>query len=163
MKFGEKLKKLRKENNITQDELAEKIYVTRTAISKWETGTGYPSLDSLKMLSKIFGTSLDDLISDEDIENQKILNKKKAKSLYWGAISVWIVGIILAIVCWVTEIKYLLIPIVVCVVLYILLVSLANIKFSWKEKHKSIAYIIMYSLVVILILVLSVYVLLDLF
>ena len=46
--FGEKLKKLRTENRITQDELAEKLYVTRTAISKWETGKGYPSIDNLK-------------------------------------------------------------------------------------------------------------------
>lgn len=41
--FGEKLKKLRMEKHFTQEELAEKIWVTRTAISKWETNRGYPS------------------------------------------------------------------------------------------------------------------------
>ena len=44
MTFGEKLKKLRNESGMTQDQLAEKIFVTRTAISKWETNNGYPSI-----------------------------------------------------------------------------------------------------------------------
>ena len=63
MTFGEKLKKLRRENNFTQDELAEKIFVTRTAISKWETDKGYPSIESLKQLSNLFHISIDELIS----------------------------------------------------------------------------------------------------
>ena len=63
MTFGEKLKKLRTDKNLTQDELAEKIYVTRTAISKWETDKGYPSIDSLKQLSNLFEVSIDELIS----------------------------------------------------------------------------------------------------
>lgn len=54
MTFGEKLKKLRIDNRLTQDELAEKIFVTRTAISKWENDKGYPSIDNLKQLSNLF-------------------------------------------------------------------------------------------------------------
>ena len=46
MTFGQKLKKLRNDNNLTQEQLAEMIFVTRTAISKWETDNGYPSIDS---------------------------------------------------------------------------------------------------------------------
>ena len=83
MKFSEKLKKLRKDNNMTQDELAEKIFVSRTAISKWETDMGYPSLESLRLLSKVFGTTLDELVSDEDIENRKILDEKQSLKYYW--------------------------------------------------------------------------------
>ena len=49
MEFNEKLQKLRKEQNLTQEELAEKLFVSRTAISKWESGRGYPSIDSLKV------------------------------------------------------------------------------------------------------------------
>ena len=87
MTFGEKLKKLRNDNGMTQDQLAEKLFVTRTAISKWETNNGYPSIDSLKALSNLFGISLDDLISDVDIENKKVLDEKIARRFYFIAIA----------------------------------------------------------------------------
>ena len=67
MTFGKKIKKLRTDNGLTQDELAEKIYVTRTAISKWESGRGFPNIESLKAISKFFSVSLDELLSGEDI------------------------------------------------------------------------------------------------
>ena len=47
MEFNEKLQSLRKNKGLTQEELAEALYVSRTAISKWESGRGYPSIDSL--------------------------------------------------------------------------------------------------------------------
>ncbi len=87
MTFGEKLKRLRNDNSLTQEQLAEKIFVTRTAISKWETNNGYPSIDSLKAISNLFKTSIDDLISDEDIENKKVLDEKVAKRFYFVAIA----------------------------------------------------------------------------
>ena len=86
MTFGEKLKKLRNESGMTQDQLAEKIFVTRTAISKWETNNGYPSIDSLKEISNLFGISIDELISDADVENKKILDKKAARKFYYIAL-----------------------------------------------------------------------------
>lgn len=86
MTFGEKLKRLRNDNGLTQEQLAEKIFVTRTAISKWETNNGYPSIDSLKTISNLFGISIDDLISDVDVENKKILDEKIAKRFYFVAI-----------------------------------------------------------------------------
>ena len=67
MTFGEKLKKLRTDNNMTQDELAEKVYVTRTAISKWETDRGYPNIESLKAIAKFFSVTLDELLSSEEV------------------------------------------------------------------------------------------------
>ena len=67
MTFGEKLKKLRTDNGLTQDELAEKTYVTRTAISKWESDRGYPNIDSLKAISKFFSVSIDDLLSSDEV------------------------------------------------------------------------------------------------
>lgn len=48
MEFNEKLSQLRKAKGLTQEELAEALYVSRTAVSKWESGRGYPSIDSLK-------------------------------------------------------------------------------------------------------------------
>ena len=65
MEFGEKLQELRKNKAMTQEELAEAIYVSRTAISKWESGRGYPSIDSLKEISRFFSVSIDDLLSAE--------------------------------------------------------------------------------------------------
>ena len=67
MEFNEKLQKLRTNENLTQEELAEKLYVSRTAISKWESGRGYPSIDSLKAIAKYFHVTIDELIGGEEI------------------------------------------------------------------------------------------------
>lgn len=75
MEFSEKLQELRKSRSLTQEELAEALFVSRTAVSKWESGRGYPSIDSLKEISRFFSVTIDDLIcSDEMItvaENEK--------------------------------------------------------------------------------------------
>ena len=75
MEFNEKLQELRKSKGLTQEKLAEKLFISRTAISKWESGRGYPSLDSLKEIARFFSVTIDDLIcSDEMIsvaENEK--------------------------------------------------------------------------------------------
>ncbi len=67
MEFNEKLQKLRTGENLTQEELAEKLFVSRTAISKWESGRGYPSIDSLKAIAKTFHVSIDELICGEEM------------------------------------------------------------------------------------------------
>ena len=67
MEFNEKLQELRKQKNLTQEQLAEQLYVSRTAISKWESGKGYPSIDSLKEISKFFSVSIDELLSGEEL------------------------------------------------------------------------------------------------
>ena len=83
MELYEKIQKIRKENNLTQEQFAEKIYVSRTAVSKWETGRGTPSLDSLQMISKEFNVCIDDLLSSDQIidfakqENAEKINKFK--------------------------------------------------------------------------------------
>ena len=75
MEFNEKLQELRKSRGMTQEELAEALFVSRTAVSKWESGRGYPSIDSLKQLSRFFSVKIDDLICSEEIitaaENDK--------------------------------------------------------------------------------------------
>jgi transcriptional regulator with XRE-family HTH domain len=65
VEFHEKLQELRKNKGLTQEELAEALYVSRTAISKWESGKGYPSIDSLKQISTYFSVSIDALLSGE--------------------------------------------------------------------------------------------------
>ncbi len=67
MEFYEKLQELRKSRGLTQEELAEALYVSRTAISKWESGRGYPSIDSLKAISNYFSVSIDDLLSGDKL------------------------------------------------------------------------------------------------
>ena len=67
MEFNEKLQDLRKQKGLTQEELAEYLYVSRTAISKWESGRGFPNIESLKAISKFFSVSLDELLSGEEI------------------------------------------------------------------------------------------------
>lgn len=65
MEFHEKLQELRKRRGLTQEELAQALYVSRTAISKWESGRGYPGIDSLKAIAAFFAVSIDDLLSGD--------------------------------------------------------------------------------------------------
>ena len=67
MEFHEKLQELRKQKGLTQEELAEALYVSRTAISKWESGRGYPSIDSLKAISGFFSVTIDALLSGDEV------------------------------------------------------------------------------------------------
>ena len=70
MELNEQIKKYRTEMNLSQEELAEKIYVTRQSISNWENGKNYPDIHSLLLLSSLFGISLDQLVKG-DIEIMK--------------------------------------------------------------------------------------------
>jgi len=67
MELNEKLQELRKQKSLTQEELAEVLFVSRTAISKWESGRGYPSIDSLKAIAKFFGVTVDELLSGDEL------------------------------------------------------------------------------------------------
>ena len=67
MEFNEKLQELRKQKGITQEELAESLYVSRTAISKWESGRGYTNIDSLKIIATFFGVTIDELLSGDEL------------------------------------------------------------------------------------------------
>lgn len=67
MEFGEKLQELRKGRGLTQEELAESLFVSRTAISKWESGRGYPSIDSLREISRFFSVTIDELLSSDEV------------------------------------------------------------------------------------------------
>ena len=80
MTFNEKLQQLRKDKGITQEELAQAIYVTRAAVSKWERGLGLPSKESLKLLCEYFNVKSEDLLDsfeliDENHKNQKSRTK----------------------------------------------------------------------------------------
>jgi len=67
MEFNEKLQELRKRKGLTQEALAEALFVSRTAVSKWESGRGLPSIDSLKAIAKFFSVTVDELLSGEQV------------------------------------------------------------------------------------------------
>ena len=73
MEFNEKLQLLRKQQEMTQEQLAEKLFVTRTAVSKWESGKGYPNIDSLRNLAEFFSVSIDELLSGSDIHIRRYI------------------------------------------------------------------------------------------
>ena len=92
MEFNEKLQELRKSRSLTQEELAEALFVSRTAISKWESGRGYPSIDSLKVISHYFSVTIDDLTCSEEMifvaENEKKEFADKSLSLICNAMDI---------------------------------------------------------------------------
>ena len=98
MEFNEKLQELRKQKNLTQEELAQKLYVTRTAVSKWESGRGYPNIDSLKAISKFFCITVDDLLSGEEllVVAQEDQNEKQSRlhSLVFGLLDICAVALL---------------------------------------------------------------------
>lgn len=81
MELSEKIQKLRKERGLTQEQLAEQLFVSRTAVSKWETGRGTPNMESLQTIAKLYGITLDELLCAEDViavakhENKENLNR----------------------------------------------------------------------------------------
>lgn len=84
MELGKQIKKYRNELSLSQDELAEKIFVSRQTISNWENNKTYPDIHSLVLLSEVFGTSIDNLIKgDVKImkEQVKIKDRKKLEKL----------------------------------------------------------------------------------
>lgn len=90
MELNEKLQELRKAKGMTQEELAEVLYVSRTAISKWESGRGTPSIESLKQLSAFFSVSIDDLLSAEralSLAEQESKTKQQNRSAFWIGIT----------------------------------------------------------------------------
>ncbi len=93
MKFGDNLRKLRKYKKISQEELAEKVNVSRQSVSKWETGDAYPEMNNILELCKIFKCNINDLVNDsiidmdsldEDVKMSVVKFKKEQQSKMKG-------------------------------------------------------------------------------
>lgn len=108
MTTGEKLSKLRKEKNMSQIQLAEQLGVSRQAISKWESGTTMPGIDSLIEISNFFGVSIDYLVKDIEQPNEivepivdendhKTIDVKRKNIIIWFICIVIITGILFLI------------------------------------------------------------------
>ena len=75
--IGERIKESRKQKSLTQQELAEKLNVTRSAISNWEVGRNYPDLDLIIQISELFGITLDQLLKEDTAMVQKISTEQR--------------------------------------------------------------------------------------
>lgn len=88
MEFKEKIQELRKQKGLTQEELAEVLFVSRTAISKWESGRGYPNIDSLKAIAEFFNITIDELLSSKQLlfiaEHDSIAKTQQIRDLTFG-------------------------------------------------------------------------------
>jgi transcriptional regulator with XRE-family HTH domain len=82
MDLSQKLKKLRKEKNLSQQQLARMLKVTGQAVSKWENGKSYPDILNLINISNIFNVSLDELIKEDKEVQKSLYNKGKIKNIY---------------------------------------------------------------------------------
>ncbi|NLP22078.1 MAG: helix-turn-helix domain-containing protein [Erysipelotrichaceae bacterium] len=77
MELGKQIKKYRQENELSQEELANRIYVSRQTISNWENDKNYPDVNSLLLLSEVFQISLDELIKGDIDRMKEIINKEE--------------------------------------------------------------------------------------
>ena len=116
MEFGAQIKKYRAEMNLSQEELAEKIYVTRQTISNWENDKSYPDIHSLLLLSSLFHVSLDQLIKGDieimkkEIENEEIRKLNKYGTIY----SILLIATFLSII-----------PILIWINMYVIIFAVA--------------------------------------
>lgn len=96
MLIADKIKKLRKDNNMTQEDLADKLNVSRQTISKWETNVGVPDIDNIKAICNLFNISTDELL---DYNNELVKKKKQfiidMSVLLFGIIGFIVFGILL--------------------------------------------------------------------
>lgn len=99
MELNKQIKKYRTMMSLSQEELAEKVYVTRQTISNWETGKSYPDIHSLLLLSSLFNVSLDQLIKGDLEMMRETVSKKEIKefNFYGGIFSVLLLGTIVTV------------------------------------------------------------------
>ena len=81
MEFNEKLQELRKQKGLTQEELAAELYVSRAAVSKWESGRGYPGIDALRAIDRFFSVSVDEMLSSDEMLSIAEEDGKKKSAL----------------------------------------------------------------------------------
>lgn len=97
MTLGEKLRNARKQEGLSQEQLSEKLGVSRSAVAKWETDNGIPDISNLIALSDEFGLSLDELIKENTAVKKKLIADSSAKKWH-----ILIIMYLLAIVAYVT-------------------------------------------------------------
>lgn len=102
MRFNEKLKELRTQKGVSQSELADSIYVSRSAVAKWENGLGLPSDESVRLLTEYFGIDIEELACEKQVENEivkKNITISGMKKTLLIISSIGVAAIIALIVC----------------------------------------------------------------
>lgn len=88
MEFCKRLQELRHQHGLTQEQLAERIHISRAAVSKWESGRGFPNIEALKNLSRVFGVSVDHLLTGDELleaaEGDQRALKARLRTLTFG-------------------------------------------------------------------------------
>ncbi len=97
MNIGTEIKKRRAQMNLSQEELAEKVYVTRQTVSNWETEKSYPDIHSVLLLSQVFGTTVDALLKEDIVKMKSEINQNEIKRFnkYSGIFSILLILTIL--------------------------------------------------------------------
>ena len=92
MELNEKLQELRKQRGITQEALAKELFVSRTAISKWESGRGYPNIDSLRAIARFYEVTVDELLSSDEVltiaEEDRKQSASRFRDLLFGLLDI---------------------------------------------------------------------------
>lgn len=88
MSFSEKLKELRAQKNLSQTDLAKAIFVSRSAVAKWENGLGIPNDSNLQALSEYFGVSEETLLDRQDLKEYVKMSKPKVKNCIVTAVGI---------------------------------------------------------------------------
>ena len=97
MNIGTEIKKRRAQMNISQEELAQRVYVTRQTVSNWETEKSYPDIHSVLLLSQVFGTTVDALLKEDISQMKSEINENEIKRFnkYSGIFSILLIAVIL--------------------------------------------------------------------
>ncbi len=142
MEFYENLKYLRKGANLTQEQLAEKLNVSRQAVTKWESGQSMPDIQNLKQMADMFGVSMDNLVRDVKEKKESVMQKKiKDIGFYIFAILIVIIASVFSII---NFINFFITDETIRVLLYIIIAILSfvyfikNIKYYLKTSDKTI-------------------------
>ena len=143
MNIGEKLYELRKGKNLSQEEVADKLNVTRQTISKWETNQSTPDFDKIKPLCELYGITADELLTGEKKEKeQEPLNKQDIKKERANGIAAGVLFYFIALVWIMISIPVLFMNPVLAAAIFILLCGIATYKIIYtcmvykKEKTK---------------------------
>ena len=144
MNIGEKLYELRKGKNLSQEEVADKLNVTRQTISKWETNQSTPDFDKIKPLCELYGITADELLTGEKKEKEQPLNKQDIKKERANGIAAGVLFYFIALVWIMISIPVLFMNPVLAAAIFILLCGIATYKIIYtcmvykKEKTKEI-------------------------